>query len=289
MERNLLLIRKKKNENNKTRRNPRRAVKGHGSVSAWDQAARWYDALVGMKGSEYQRQVVMPGVWRLLGMKKGDKMLDLACGQGVFSRFARTKGIKVTGVDNSSELIRHAIGRSGAGIEYLTADAGDSKILKGEKFNGIVCILAIQNIENIIPVFKNVKRLLNSSGSFVLALTHPCFRIPRQSHWSWDEEKKMMGRKMDLYASEVSIPLMTPPVSGSSGYTLTYHRPLQTYVKALSEAGLHIDMLEEWTSHKTSEPGKRSRGENRAREEFPLFMAIRAVSASTSGSQDKSG
>jgi SAM-dependent methyltransferase len=220
-------------------------------------------------------------------LKKGNRLLDLACGQGVFSRFARPKGIKVTGVDISSELVRHAISRSGPGIEYLSADAGDPKILKGKKFNGIACILAIQNIENIAPVFENVKRLLSPDGHFVLALTHPCFRIPRQSHWSWDEGKKIMGRTMDMYSSETNIPLMTPPVSGSKGFTVTYHRPLQTYVKALSDAGLQIDMLEEWASHKTSEPGKRSRGENRARAEFPLFMAIRAVPAPTSDSQEK--
>ena len=283
------MIRKKRDAHNKNGRKPRRANRGQGSASVWDQAARWYDALVGMKGSEYQRKVVMPGAWRLLGLKKGGRLLDLACGQGVFSRYARTKGVRVTAVDISSELIRHAVDRSGAGTKYLTADAGDPEILHGEKFDGIACLLAIQNIENIIPVFKNARRLLKPDGCFVLVLTHPCFRIPRQSHWSWDEEKKMMGRTMDLYASEITIPLMTPPVSGSRGYTLTYHRPLQTYVQALAEAGLHIDMLEEWASHKTSEPGKRSRGENRARTEFPLFMALRAVPAPTSGPRGKPG
>lgn len=283
------MIRKKRDAHNKNGRKPRRANRGQGSASVWDQAARWYDALVGMKGSEYQRKVVMPGAWRLLGLKKGGRLLDLACGQGVFSRYARTKGVRVTGVDISSELIRHAVGRSGAGTKYLTADAGDPEILHGEKFDGIACLLAIQNIENIIPVFKNARRLLKPDGCFVLVLTHPCFRIPRQSHWSWDEEKKMMGRTMDLYASEITIPLMTPPVSGSGGYTLTYHRPLQTYVQAFAEAGLHIDMLEEWASHKTSEPGKRSRGENRARTEFPLFMALRAVPAPTSGPRGNPG
>jgi ubiquinone/menaquinone biosynthesis C-methylase UbiE len=282
------LIRKKKNTPKRSIKKSHGKIKRGSSPAVWDQAARWYDALVGMKGSEYQQQVVLPGVWRMLALKKGNRLLDLACGQGVFSRFARTKGIKVTGVDISSELVRHAISRSGPVIEYLSADAGDPKILDGKKYNGIACILAIQNIENIVPVFENVKRLLNPKGHFVLALTHPCFRIPRQSHWSWDEGKKIMGRTMDMYSSETNIPLMTPPVSGSKGFTVTYHRPLQTYVKALADAGLQIDMIEEWASHKTSEPGKRSRGENRARAEFPLFMAIRAVPSPTSDSQEKS-
>jgi hypothetical protein len=34
--------------------------------------------------------------------------------------------------------------------------------------------------------------------------------------------------------------------------------------------------MEEWTSDKVS-VGKAAKGENRARAEFPLFMAIRAV------------
>jgi hypothetical protein len=36
-----------------------------------------------------------------------------------------------------------------------------------------------------------------------------------------------------------------------------------------------IDALEEWTSDKESE-GKASRMENKARSEFPLFLALRA-------------
>lgn len=262
-------------------------MKGEGPATVWDQAALWYDTLVGMKGSEYQSQVIMPGALRMLDLKKGSQALDLACGQGVFSRFIHDKGVKVIGLDASDELIRLAAARSKVGVKFVKADAGDPEALKGKEFDGIACLLAIQNIENIDAVFQNVRRWLKPSGRFVMVMTHPCFRIPRQSHWHWDEDKKLVCRKMDLYSSEISIPILTPPMATSKTFTLTYHRPLETFFKALSGAGLTVDSLEEWSSHKVSEPGIRARAENRARKEFPLFMAIRAVPVA--GSPDSSG
>ena len=74
----------------------------------------------------------------------------------------------------------------------------------------------------------------------------------------------------------MNIPIITPPMNTSKVYTLTHHRPLQEYFKELSKSGLWVDALEEWNSHKNSQPGKRSRAENRARKEIPLFLAVRA-------------
>jgi hypothetical protein len=39
----------------------------------------------------------------------------------------------------------------------------------------------------------------------VLLLTHPCFRVPRQSGWGWDEQRKLQYRRVDRY--------LTPSVS----------------------------------------------------------------------------
>lgn len=248
-------------------------------TSVWDQAARWYDTLVGEEGSYYQKEIVMPGTFRMLGARPGDRVLDLACGQGVFCRYLSEKGVRTEGLDSSEELVRLARARSDRKVCYLAADSRDPKALEGEKFDAVSCILAIQNIEEIGPVFRNVARWLKPGGRFVMVMTHPCFRIPRQTHWGWDDAKKMEYRRVDLYATEMSIPILTPPMADSKVYTWTYHRPLQAYFKALSEAGLWVDGLEEWVSDKTSQPGKRSRAENRARGEIPLFLALRAAPA----------
>lgn len=260
---------------------PRRGKPASKKPSAvWDQAAQWYDALVGLKGSEYQKAVIFPGALQLMQLKKGETVLDLACGQGVFSRYLSQRKMKVTGLDTSEEMIRFAQSRSDSSIRYKQGNAQDSQALQGNTFDAVVCLLALQNIESLPPVMHNVKRWLKPGGRFVMVTTHPCFRIPRQTHWGWDEQKKIQYRRVDLYGSESAIPILTPPFAQANSFTVTYHRPLQSYFQALAEAGLCVDGLEEWTSHKTSEPGKRSKAENRARQEIPLFMALRVVPSS---------
>ncbi len=246
-------------------------------MTVWDQAARWYDSVVGEEGSYYQREIILPKTLELLNLKKGERVLDLACGQGVFSRFLCSKGIKVEGMDLSAELIQFAQSRSDAQIKFHVDDSRNPTALEGEKFDAVVCILAIQNIETLEPVFRNVARWLKPQGRFVMVMTHPCFRVARQTHWGWDEDKKLEYRRVDLYATETTIPILTPPMIKSEVYTTTYHRPLQSYFKALSTAGLVVDGLEEWVSNKVSQPGARSRAENRARKEIPLFLALSAV------------
>ena len=80
---------------------PKPAIKTH-----WGDVAGWYDQLVGESGSEYHREVVLPGVMRLIDPKPGQKIIDIACGQGVLCRLLHTKAAEVTGVDGAESLIR---------------------------------------------------------------------------------------------------------------------------------------------------------------------------------------
>jgi len=59
--------------------------------------------------------------------------------------------------------------------------------------------------------------------------------------------------------------------------TWTFHRPIQTYVRVLADAGLLIESLEEWPSMRRSQPGPRASEEDRARREIPMFLGFRAI------------
>jgi hypothetical protein len=84
-------------------------------------------------------------------------------------------------------------------------------------------------------------------------------------------------RRVDRYLLPRKSPIVTHPGKTPDVYTWTFHKPLEAYVRALRNAGLLIDALEEWPSHKTSEAGPRAAAENAARKEIPMFMGIRAV------------
>ena len=264
-------------------RKPGRTFSGKKELTLWDQASRWYDSLVGGQGTDFQKDIIMPGVFRLLEVRKKDRVLDLACGQGVFSRYLARKGIHVEGLDSSSELVKYARARSGPSIQYHVGDAGNAENFEADRFDGIACLMAIQNIEKMDLLFKSASRWLKTGKHFVVVMTHPCFRIPRQSHWGWDDEKKLEYRRVDHYMTETTVPILTPPFADSKSFTLTFHRPLQSYVSALVQAGFCVDAMEEWVSNKNSLPGKRAKAENRARKEIPLFVALRARSIPNKG------
>lgn len=247
------------------------------SEASWDSVASWYDSLVGDKGSEYHRQVVIPGTLRLLGLQRGERVLDLACGQGVLSQALYQQGAQVTGVDLSHELIQRARQRSPRAIRYLVADARNLDILPDEAFDAITCVLAAQNIDPIEPVFAECARLLKPDGRLALVISHPAFRIPRQSRWGWDEGRRLLYRVVDRYLSPLKIPIDTRPFRAPGQVTWTYHRPLQAYINGLAAVGLWVNALEEWPSHKVSQPGPVAQAENRARDEFPMFLALRAT------------
>ena len=245
--------------------------------TSWESAAGWYDQVVGQDGSFFQQEVVFPGVLKLLGNVRGKRVLDLACGQGGFCRILAEQGATVTGVELSPSLVELAKKRSPRHIRYVQADARDLAPLKGETFDAITCILAVQNMDVIEPVFQNCAGMLRLGSPFVIVMNHPSFRIPRQSGWGWDDERKLQYRRVDRYLSELKIPIQTHPGAAPLEHTWTFHRALQDYVRTLSKAGFVIDALEEWTSPKHSGPGPRARGENLARDEFPMFLALKAV------------
>jgi hypothetical protein len=118
-------------------------------------------------------------------------------------------------------------------------------------------------------------RVLKREGRMLFVLNHPCFRIPRQSGWGFDANRKLQYRRIDSYMSEMKIPIKMHPGSDPNVQTWTFHRPLEVYFKALTENGLVVDRLEEWTSHRSSLPGTTKKMEDRSRNEIPLFLAFR--------------
>ncbi len=245
----------------------------------WGEVAEWYDQLVGDTGSEYHQKVILPGVLRLMAVQAGEQALDLACGQGVLSRLLAERGADVKGVDAADELIRAARERGPETIRYIRGDARNLSFLSAGRFAAAACVLAIQNIHPIPPVFQSVHRVLRPGGRLVLVMMHPCFRGLKETSWGWDESTGVKFRRVDRYLLPRKSPVVTHPGEKSGEYTWTFHRPIEAYVRALRNAGLLIDSIEEWPSHKISQPGPRSAAENSARSEIPLFMAIRAIKA----------
>ncbi|MBK8035515.1 MAG: methyltransferase domain-containing protein [Verrucomicrobiaceae bacterium] len=206
-------------------------------------------------------------------MKRGERVLDLGCGQGVFCRAMAQKGAEVTGVDASPTLIQKAKTYPvRPPIRYLARDAAHIGDL-GE-FDVISAILCVQNMEKLTEVTAAAARALKPGGRMLWVMNHPAFRIPRQSSWGFEDERKLQYRRLDAYSSELSIPIVMHPGKHDSESTVSFHRSLTGLTRAGFASGLVLGGIEEWHSHKESQPGPRARAENRARKEFPLFLGL---------------
>lgn len=248
------------------------------SDKGWDAVASWYDKLVGEQGSDYHRHVIIPAVMEMLALRPGEVVLDLCCGQGVMIRPLLAGGAgSITGVDASPKLVAAARKRHGpdGGVEILVADATKPGPWTRGSFDAAVCVLAVHDVADMEALFRQLAAALKPGGRAVIVVMHPCFRIPRQSHWGWDEERKIQYRRLDCYQSPIAIPITTHPGRGGGEQTVFHHRPLEAYLNAIGKAGLAVTGAAELASHRRSQPGPRSRGEHRAAKEFPVFLALK--------------
>jgi ubiquinone/menaquinone biosynthesis C-methylase UbiE len=207
---------------------------------------------------------------------QGVSLLDLACGHGFFSADFVRRGARVVGVDSSATLIA----RARATVPVATfhcASVESLPFLSDASFDNVACILGLQNIELASAAMKEAGRLTRSGGSFFIVLNHPAFRIPGRSSWGWDDAARMQYRRIDGYLHESKVNIQMHPGDAPDVVTVSFHRPLQYYAKALQSAGFAITRLEEWISDKQSQPGPRAAAENTARGEVPLFLFLQAV------------
>ncbi|KKW11074.1 MAG: hypothetical protein UY50_C0021G0008 [Parcubacteria group bacterium GW2011_GWA2_49_9] len=244
--------------------------------TSWGKVAGWYDELLGGTDT-YQEKVILPNLIRLLQPKQGLRVLDLACGQGYFSRAFAGKGALVTGADISPELIKKAREHSPKEITYVVASADTLTTLKEKSFDVVTVVLALQNIQHLDGTLAECRRVLDKGGRLLLVLNHPAFRIPKKSEWGFDEAKHTQYRRVDAYLSESQADIEMAPGKKGGPTTISFHRPLQLYVKALAKNGFVITRLEEWISHRKSESGPRAVAEDRARKEIPLFLFLETV------------
>ncbi len=244
--------------------------------TSWNNVARHYDRQVSDEGSDFHRNVILPELLPLLKPEKGENYIDIGCGQGVLCRALADEGVNVTGIDAAPKLIELAKQRSphDPRLTYRVLPAQKLEGIDSDSFDGATCILAIQNMDPLTPVIKEMARVLRPSGKLALVLNHPCFRIPRQTGWGIDEGRKLQYRRVDSYMSEMKVPIQMHPGAAPDVHTWSFHRPLSLYIRTLAKNGIVITGLEEWISHRETRPGKDKKIQDRARAEIPMFMCL---------------
>ncbi len=247
----------------------------------WDPVAAWYDKLVGESGSDYHRNVILPAALRILDAKPGESVIDVCCGQGVLAKPLLESGIgRFTGVDASPRLVEAAKSRHGKDprATFVVADVCKPAAWADGSHDAATCLMAVHDVADAVAMFSNIARALKPGGRAVFVFMHPCFRIPRKTHWGWDGDQKIQYRRLDSYSTPLEIPITTHPGKGTDEHTSFRHRPLAELLTSMGKGGLAVVACEELHSHRRSQGnGPFSKAEHKAAEEFPLFIALKAL------------
>lgn len=220
----------------------------------WDRKAAFWDELHGESGNVFHRRLVGPAVERLLALQPGERVLDVACGNGVMARRLAELGGEVTAVDFSPALIERAqarnVGRDRP-VKYRVVDAADESALAalGEgQFDAAISTMALMDMPVIAPLFRAVRRLLRPGGRFVFATAHPAFNSSNPTFLA--ELSDVVGELTYIHSLKIgayieSFRKMGVGAPNEPAPHFYYHRPLQELLGEAFAAGFVLDALEE--------------------------------------------
>ena len=148
----------------------------------WDTNAGFWDDVVGVDGNDFHRVLVAPAQLQLLALQPGERVVELACGNGQFSREMARAGVEVVASDFSTVFVDRArshAAQAGLTIDYRVVDVTDADQLLAlggaGSFDAAVCTMAFHDVSDLAPLAVSLRALVKPGGRFVFSVMHPCF------------------------------------------------------------------------------------------------------------------
>lgn len=194
----------------------------------------------------------------------GGRALEVGCGEGRVARDVAARGHDVVAVDSSPTLIG-AARQADPGGEYRLADAA-ALPFDDESFGLAVAYNSLMDMDDMEGAVREVSRVLRPGGRFCICVTHPVNDAGRFEH-----DRPGAAFLVDVYRGRRRYD-ETFELDGRTMHFLSWCYPLESYTRALEDAGFLIEAFREPAVDKSSVS---PRGERRLR--IPNFLFIRAL------------
>ncbi len=209
-----------------------------------------------------------PALRAMLPDVRGLRIVDLGCGFGWFSRWARESGaFRVRGIDVSEKMLERArAATSDDNITYFQADL-ETMRFRRDCCDLVYSSLVLHYIEDLAALLSKVHTTLVPGGHFVFSIEHPIFMAPRNLAWSRDADGRPIWPLDSYFAEgERTTEWFTPGV-------VKFHRTMGTTLNALINAGFAIRHVEEFVPSSEQIVAQPELAKERER---PMFLLVSA-------------
>jgi ubiquinone/menaquinone biosynthesis C-methylase UbiE len=219
--------------------------------SVWDSLAGWWDEQM-EAGNTWQRSLIAPAVERLLAVRPGERVLELACGNGEFARKMAELGARVLATDFSDAMLERAQGRGGA-IEYRRLDATDADAIRALEpdgpFDAAVSNMAIMDMTEIEPMAEGLAAVVRPGGRLVISTLHPAFNsgsVVFVTEMTQDADGRMAREHSIKRSTYIESTTHRGTAMEDQPTTQWYfHRPIEAILQPFFDHGWVVDGLAE--------------------------------------------
>jgi SAM-dependent methyltransferase len=233
----------------------------------WEAEARNWATFTRTPGRDSSHDTInVPTLLDLLP-EPGGPTLDLGCGEGRLSRFLRSRGYQVAGLDASPTMARLAASHDDA-VPAVLADAA-ALPFGDETFGLVVAYMCLHDMDQMAQAVAEAGRVLARGGRLCAAIPHPVYSAGSFQAPEATAPFVIDGSYLD--------PSPADWVSDRDGIQLTFHsehRPLEAYSRALEAAGLLIEAIRE---ARVPDQSVAENPASRRWQRIPLFLHLRAV------------
>lgn len=196
----------------------------------------------------------------LIGDPRGMAVLDVACGEGFYTRMIAKRGAaRVVGVDLSEGMIELARQQAGLGIQYIV---GDARELPDDEFDMVLAAYLLnyaRDRDELQSMCEGIARSLRPAGRFVTVNCNPALNFPTAPsyrHYGFetsvqDDWQEGAPIKWTFYLSDGAFEIENYHLNVAiheEAFRQAGFRHVRWHHPRLSQDGLMSSDLEYWSS-----------------------------------------
>jgi SAM-dependent methyltransferase len=151
----------------------------------------------------YRDLVNTPAFLALLPPVRGQRVLDLGCGEGHNTRLVAEQGADVVALDISEVFIRAAADSATHRTAHIVGD-GTELPFRPACFDGVTAFMSLMDVAEPERTLDEVARVLRPGGFVQFSITHPASSTPIR-HWVNDADGRRYALAIGDYFHEGAV------------------------------------------------------------------------------------